>query len=330
MTSDNSHDTVDSWSRFVSYCSLVVAVSALAWVLFGFGNLANWRKSSSDGSLDSAVFNARYEREVEKRNVRDEEIRDQWKQQQAEQLNDFTEAANKLLDEHQQLVSKLQVGSAAKESYTALLEEGKANATDGDDNADGDDTGNKLASQEIPLLPITTAEDSADNSNEDIGGKAVKDQLFRPLLAYVRESLKPETGANAALLTIRNRGSRPAVVARVEFTPSVTDESIFEVSPSASVVSAGDDKDTLSIVFSEKDNRAAGEGKHGVYARDLSDAHVVPAASDVRIRLTVANSKHVGWGFHGTVTLEYNGLEPLTIEDAQLIFVAADDTIRRQ
>ncbi len=151
--------------------------------------------------------------------------------------------------------------------------------------------------------------------------------MLQPLLAYVRESLKPDADANAALLTIHNRGGRRAVLARVEFTPSFADDGIFEVAPFASAPAAGDDKDVLSIVFSEKDNLAAAEGKHGVYARVLSDEHIVAAASYVRIRLAIANSKHVGWGFHGRLKLEYNGLEPLTIEDAQLVFVAEDTVV---
>ena len=94
MTSENPDYTVDPWSRFVSYCSLVVAVGALVWGLFGFGTWSNWGDSSSDKSLDSIAIDARYEQEVKKRNERDEEIRNQLKQEQAKQLTAFTEAAN--------------------------------------------------------------------------------------------------------------------------------------------------------------------------------------------------------------------------------------------
>ena len=324
MTSENPRYAVDPWSRFVSYCSLVVAFGALLWALFGFGTLTNWGKTSADKSLDAAALNARYEDEVQQRNEQDQEFRNQWKQQQAEQLTAYTEAANALLREHQQLIGKLQAGGVAGASYT-LTAETDAVATDTGDDATAEEADTEFAGDKLPPLPITPAP-----ADENVADTTVEYQSLEPLLAYVRETLRPETDAHAALLTVRNRGSSPAALARVEFTPSYADDSIFEVDPSAATLAAADDQDVLSIVFSEADNLAAAAGKHGIYARELSDEHVVPAASDVRIRLAVANSKHVGWGFHGTLKLEYNGLEPLTIEDAQLVFVAADDTVRRQ
>ena len=108
MTSESN--AVDPWSRFVSYCSLVVAVGALAWALFGFGSLPNWGESSTDKSLDSASIKARYDQEVQKRIQQDEEFRNQSKQQRAEQLTAFTQAADKLLREHEQLMNDLQAG----------------------------------------------------------------------------------------------------------------------------------------------------------------------------------------------------------------------------
>ncbi len=350
MTLENSRDAIDRWSRFVSYCSLVVAVCALAWTLFGFGTLPGLGDDSRDTFKS---INASFEREAQVRNAQNEELREQWKQQQAEQLNAFTDAANELLTEHRQLVTRLQTASVAQDAYTVLKAPPGSEGTEGEDstanveeataeedagvastgvaNTDVADTAEADIDldSDLPPFPITPAHEPTEGTAGGVTPAATPPG--QPLLAYVRESLKPtdDTGA-AGLFTIRNRGGGEAVLQRVEFTPSFADDSVFEVDPALTALDTGADKDVLAIEFQPNDNLAADGGKHGVYARELTKRYVVPALGDVRLRLTVANSKHVGWGFHGSVKLEYNGIEPLTIEDAQLVFVAADDTIRRE
>ena len=365
MSSDYTRGPIDAWSRFVSYCSLVVAIGTLGWVYFGSDSLPGLANSSSDDGFTAAQANAKFDQEVAARRKRDEELRQTWQKQQQDQLDHFKQAANELLAEYQSMIdspgdkSRLatsingtdDIDSAAggvdgllpfptameanpAESVADVTLDHESNPSGATDAATVDDK----QDQDAPLADGGPAGDEdpavrkiADSQETATDGELSDEEKseFLPLLAQVHQTRRPEgDGTPPAPVTIRNRGGVEAKINRVEFIPLHDVDAIFEVEPSTLPNREG--QQALSVVFLPQDNMAVEKGKHGVYSRELTEVIPIPAGQDVHVHLAISNPTHLGWAFRGKLKITYNGIEPLVIDDAELVFVDIDEPVIRK
>ena len=336
---------VDAWSRFVAYCSLVVAIGTLGWVwLDGASNRNIARQGDSEANGRS--IEQRYEEEAAERKRIDDEMRESLRMDYQRQLVAYKHSADTMLAEHRAILSQLS-SSVREATFTAGVDAGSESADVAKGDTDGQtriaDMRPKLPESDLkigePTDPITERADNDRADNDDVAdkdevGESQADEIFTtplpqppsrtPLLAQVFEARKSNGTQNEmGVVTIRNRGSGKAVLTQVRFTPSKESDAIFEVDSPTSLQSSLAD-DIVEILFTEQDNLADESGKHGVYERTLSSTLLdVDGGDALRIRLAIVNEKHIGWGFRGKLEISYNGLDPLVVEDAELVFVSS-------
>lgn len=351
---------VDAWSRFVAYCSLVVALGTLCWVWLSGGDsllgAANRNVSQTDGvtaEFNKAEFDKLFDQEAASRKQRDDEMREAWRLEQQNQLQQYKKAADEMLAEHQSLITQLN-GNVQPATFTAADDaasmevDSQSDSQASDSQADSDaeeidakDVADANALTDEKIAGMRPSEglkigdpEKADNPDNKVGPNETVDaddesaEFFSPLLSRVVTTQKTDgSNADQGIVVVRNTGSGKAILARIQFTPSNEYDAIFEVDAPISL-SADSGDDVVEIIFSEQDNLAGESGKHGIYERQLfPTAFGVNGGDELRIRLAIANEKHIGWGFRGKIEISYNGPNPLVIEDAELVFVSASQPI---
>ena len=135
------------------------------------------------------------------------------------------------------------------------------------------------------------------------------------LVTTVRRPLEGEPFVTA---TLRNEGKAAAEISYVEFFPAEVVEIPRSVA-SQLVDTAAADK--LVVVYDASENRTQTIGKHGKYGRDLTESFVVPAGESVDLQIAIADRRHLGWGFRGTLRIDDLAGGDIEIENATLAFV---------
>jgi hypothetical protein len=134
-------------------------------------------------------------------------------------------------------------------------------------------------------------------------------------LKLLNTVLKPGTG-NTTLIELQNDGSEPALIARIRFRPESDFENQDPLDLDPKVVG-----DTVAtIAYSPSDNTSLRPGFHGIYDRTLSQPIRVPAGEKATVRVVIESMEHEGWGFAGTLVLNYNDGERIVVPSARVAF----------
>ena len=142
-------------------------------------------------------------------------------------------------------------------------------------------------------------------------------QLATPRLRLAQSLMKPVDAGDAVSIVIKNDGNREAELTRVTFSPT----SQFLVSQSSLTNTGLESANRLVVRFSKEHNTATEEGRHADYVRRFEEPEYVPGNNYVQLRIEIENAEHLDWAFEGTLTIEYDDGEKLTIPNAEALFV---------
>ncbi len=344
---------VDAWSRFVAYCSLVVALGTLGWV---------WLDSDK-GSIDEAQIAAKVTAQVNRLVAeqsaglrKDGDLaREDWEKKQTAELMSYKAAADSMLQQHQGLIAQLNSqkdeifalvnaahNSAVQNSTSQNSTSQNSTAQDSSEPSDEEihsandvmpdadsheDLADVLADETktdrlSSLNEVADAPASHTDSDEEPENSDPRSDFFSPLLRQVVVTRKTDgTNTGFGVLTVANSGNGQAKITQIEFTPL----SDFEVASRDQLKI--EEGDVRQITFTSAENLADEPGKHGQYQHKLTEALELSSGDKAQIRLVINNSRHVGWGLRGIVRMRYNGLDPLIVADAHVLFVDDAESI---
>ena len=143
----------------------------------------------------------------------------------------------------------------------------------------------------------------------------------QPKLVAKRITYRPrQQDEPRSLLLLENTGDRPAKIRHIRFQPKTTFEVKHQEDLNADAVLALGAATPLDFTFLPQHNRSDKPGRHGIYEHLLD--HQVDASQPVSMTLSIQDGQHTGWGITGQLTIGYNGLEDLVVEDVSVLFVA--------
>ncbi len=151
--------------------------------------------------------------------------------------------------------------------------------------------------------------------------KELQAQLAAPHLRVAQTLMKPMSESDAGVIMVKNDGDHEASLRSVTFTPKSQIEILTTPRIEAGLQSAS----WLVIRFQEEHNTARSAGRHAAYKRVFVEPAFVPGNSYIRVRVEIENSTHLGWGFVGDLSLEYEDSKTLDIPNVRVSFVAATE-----
>jgi len=163
------------------------------------------------------------------------------------------------------------------------------------------------SSETEPIAQTPPADDPADES---------------PLLKVVQVSQKPLESQFDITVTLKNVGTRPAIVSELNFRPT---QIVGGISRQYVMNSLGQSTEgELVVTLTDDHNQSAETGAQGQYVYRLPKPFTIPADKTASIRMAIFNNVHVGFALQGTLMVTFNESEKLEIPEVQLAFIGAD------
>lgn len=172
------------------------------------------------------------------------------------------------------------------------------------------DPDNPFRDDDDPAEAESAARESA--ARESAGATAVARD---GQLQVVNTVLRPGTG-NTTLVVFKNTSEQDALISRMRFRP----ESGFESKGTVELDPNTVPSNVVTMVYSEDDNTSLKPGKHGVYDRTFSRPIRVKAGEQLTLRVLIDDASWQGWGFVGTLLIDYGDAQKLLVKSARVAF----------
>ncbi|MEZ6118869.1 MAG: hypothetical protein R3C28_20190 [Pirellulaceae bacterium] len=315
---------IDWGSRFLSFLSLAVALGGIGF-LYSQNNPAAVSDEqierlvadrvqaivSEQGNADSKLLQA--EREKWANQIADLQAEVQGKQQQWS--NEIKTALDKFQDDADATLNQWQLNEASESSQRQVAFNDFLQQLDNRIMAAKPETQTPSAADfgnSIPDAEITSQEDMA--GDRTVGGAAKAPGRLR----YVDLDEQPSDG-NSSILTLVNDGDSPVEVTRVRFRPR---REFAQQTNTSSLKPLGAQYVSLRVLSFRRDHNTAADKKtHSYYVMDLPKPIQIAPNQQIQLRLNLANSDFLKWGYSGDVTLSYGLDRTLQVPGMRLNFV---------
>ena len=322
---DYQFPVTDALSRWMSFGALVVSAAAL-W--FGW-NQQSQRSSAGDVRREVAVA-LRQERDAQTVDPQSEQAEAlRAAAQDAQSMAMRLETATTLA---QDVLGQVRESSDALAGYDSSLQasgEGSSNGalrslvTDEPEPAMDDDATvdtDALSETEENKFEVHATKGLVKADNEQADASLSDFAGTNPAggLEVVTRTMRGGDDKDALRIVVANTGDIASVVSHVEFRP-VEVFKLENSDPEALAREAA--QDCHVIRFTEAHNRTTVAGRHGPYYRELAPEVTVGLDDEKTFVVFIANQAHVGYAFKGSLILQYNSDNTLTIADVMAIFV---------
>ena len=181
-----------------------------------------------------------------------------------------------------------------------------------DDASENSPTGDKNSEE-------TTTADLASDLFDEESESAASDVASEDSILRTVETPQLPVNSDFATATVSNESLEPAYITHVKFQPA----SVVEDIPTSLAIEAPSQSTDSELVveYAADENTATNPSDHGTYFRKLVEPFLASAGDQFEIKVAIKNPTHIGYGLRGTLTLEYNTTESMSIDNAVLIFV---------
>lgn len=313
---------IDWGSRFLSFLSLAVALGGIGF-LYSQNNPAAVSDEqieklvadrvqaivSEQGNAESDLLQA--ERQKWANQIADLQAEMQGKQQQWS--NEIKTAIDKFQDDADATLNQWQLNEASEFSQRQVAFNDFLRQLDNRIMAAKPETQSPSATglgNSIPGAEITSQDDLADDRT--VGAAKAPGRL-----RYVDLDEQPSDG-NSSILTLANDGDSPVEITRVRFRPRRE----FAQAAESSLKPLGAQYVSLRVLSFRRDHNTAADKKtHSYYVMDLPKPIQIAPNQQIQLRLNLANSDFLKWGYSGDITLSYGLDRTLQVPSMRLNFV---------